>query len=446
MSSDHSTHDGGAPLPDYLNEVPQARPHIHELRRFPDGFLWGTATSAHQVEGGNTNNDWYRWEQEGHVLDGQVSGEACDHYCLYEQDFDLAAEMGNNSHRLSIEWSRIEPELGRFDQNQVLHYRRVLEALKKRGMKTMVTLWHFTLPQWFADRGGWEGRDAVRLYVRYVEFIARELGDLVDFWQTINEPMIYLGQAYGTGAWPPGRKRLWRFVRVFARLAKAHRAAYNRLHAVLDTERDKIQVGIAQNVVTYEPYRRYSEVDALFIRLVDRLFNHQFFMWTRGKHDFIGINYYFHYRVKYRPTKASQFFFEVHTENREVSDLGWEIYPPGIFEALMSFTRYGLPIYITENGIASADDGKRPRFLVAMLKEVYHAIKAGADVRGYFHWSLLDNFEWEKGFKGRFGLVAVDFRTQKRTPRRSYYVYQDICRRNGINHDLLKFMGHGVRW
>jgi len=433
-------------LPSYITELPQARPHIHETRVFPEGFLWGTATSSHQVEGGNDKNDWWEWEQQGRVMDQQVSGNACDHYCRYEDDFDLAAEMGNNAHRLSIEWSRIEPVEGEFNLDEIMHYRRVLEALKKRGLKTMVTLWHFTLPTWFAEQGGWLSPKAVRRFERYAEFIARELGDQVDIWNTINEPMIYLGQTYGTGAWPPGEKSSWKFFRAFQRLVKSHRVAYKKLHEVLDTETSKIQVGIAKNVVTFEPYRQHSEIDSLFIRLMDRLFNHQFFVWTRGHHDFIGINYYFHYRVKTRPSKASQFFFEVHTENREVSDLGWEIHPPGIFEALMAFTRYNLPIYITENGLASADDGKRPRFMVSMLKEVYHAIKAGADVRGYFHWSLLDNFEWEKGFAGRFGLMAIDFENQKRTPRRSYFVYQDVCQNNGLRHDLLKFMGHGVRW
>ena len=438
--------DSASVADDQLSELPQARPHIHETRKFPDGFLWGAATAAHQVEGNNVNCDWYRWEQAGHVLRGQVSGQACDQFNRYEEDFDLAAELGNNTHRLSIEWARIEPEDGRFDQEVILHYRHVLEALRKRGLSPMVTLWHFTLPQWFADRGGWESSGAVARFARYSEMMAKELGDLVDLWVTINEPMIYLAQSYGTGVWPPGKKGAWRVLRVFGRLVRAHRASYDRLNRQLDREGYQARVGIAKNVVTYEPYRRYSELDGIFIRLADRLFNHQFFIWTRGKHDFIGVNYYFHYRIRYRPTKISSFFHEVHTENREVSDLGWEINPDGMFDALMSMSRYKLPVYVTENGIASADDGKRPRALVAMVKEVYHAIKAGVDVRGYYHWSLLDNFEWEKGYDGKFGLVAVDFKTQQRQPRRSYYVYQDICRENGIRHDLLRFLGHGVRW
>jgi beta-glucosidase len=444
---DHGPRDTDEEGLAYLHEVPQARPHIHAPRIFPEGFLWGTATSAHQVEGGNRNNDWWLWEQEpGHIYDKTVSGEACDHYCRYEADFDLAAELGTNAHRISVEWARIEPRDGEWDMDEVLHYRQVLESLRKRGMKTMVTLWHFTLPEWFAAQGGWESPRAVAKFERYAAFVARELSDVVDFWITINEPVIYTGQSYGSGAWPPGVKNQLRLARVFLRLAKAHKAAYKALHAEADRTGREVPVGFSNNVVTFEPYRSYSVLDANFIRIADLMFNRLFMFLTRGHHDYIGINYYFHYRVKYVPSKMSQFFFEVHTENREVSDLGWEIHAPGIFEAIMSMNRYKLPIYITENGIASADDGKRPRALVGMVKEVYHAIQAGADVRGYFHWSLLDNFEWEKGLSGRFGLIAVDYSNQKRTPRRSYFVYQDICRKNGVEHELLKFMGHGVRW
>lgn len=433
---------------DYLSELPQARSHIHETRRFPEGFLWGTATSAHQVEGGNNKNDWWRWEHEdSHIVDGTVSGRACEEYTLYEEDFTLAAEeLGTNSHRLSIEWSRIEPEDGEWDMDEVLHYRRVLEALKRRGMTTMVTVWHFTLPLWFADRGGWAAPGAVARFRRFAHFLAAELGDLVDLWVTINEPLVYLAQSYVVGGWPPGKHNAISSVRVFSVLCRAHRAAYKAIHQVIDRNGEKAKVGIAKNVITYEPYRRYSLVDAVAVRIMDRLFNHQFFFWTKHTHDFIGLNYYFHYRIKYLPTRVSQFFYEVHTENREVSDLGWEINPQGIFDAIMSLGRYGRPVYITENGLADADDGKRPRVMVATLKEVYHAIQAGADVRGYFHWSLIDNFEWEKGFTGRFGLIAIDYATQKRTPRRSAYVYAEICRENGLPHRLLKFMGHGIRW
>lgn len=433
---------------DYLSELPQARPHIHETRKFPDGFLWGSATSSHQVEGG-TDNDWTEWEKApGHVLDGNRSGLACDHYDRYEEDFDIAKSLNQNAHRLSIEWSRIEPVEGKWDMDEVVHYRKVLEALKARDMKIMLTCWHFTLPKWFAAAGGWESPDAINRFVRYVDFLAAEYGDLVDQWVTINEPMVYLLQSYGAGVWPPGVANKLRSVHVFGKMTIAHRRAYKIIHKTLGARLGrKAMVGIAQNVITFEPYRKQSIADALFVWAADRMFNHQFFIWSGFfTHDYIGINYYFHYRVAYRPTKIAQFFYEVHTENRETSDLGWEINAPAIFDAIMGMARYKKPIIISEHGVANADDGKRPRIIVAALKEVYHAIKAGVDIRGYYHWSLMDNFEWEKGYTGRFGLVAIDYATMKRTPRRSAYVFADICKENGIPHTLLRFVGHGVRW
>lgn len=443
MTEDLHEHSGL----DYLKELPHARPHIHETRTFPEGFLWGAATSSHQVEGNCDNNDWWDWEKvEGHITDGTPSGVACDHYNRYEEDFDIAKDMNNNAHRLSIEWSRIEPEEGKWDHGEVEHYRKVLTALRQRGMKTMVTSWHFTLPKWFVEQGGWESSASVGFFKRYNEFLAKEIGDLVDIWITINEPMVYLGQSYGIGVWPPGKVSKLKSIHVFSKMVLAHKAAYKVIHEVLDDGDKKPVVGIAKNVITFEPYRKQNVIDNMFVYFADRFFNRQFFLWTKGTHDYIGINYYFHYRVKSLPSGTSGFFYEVHTENREVSDMGWEINPEGIFMAVMAMHRYKLPIYITENGLANGDDGKRPRTLVATLKELYHATKAGADVRGYFHWSLLDNYEWEKGFSGRFGLVAIDYETLKRTPRRSAYVYAEICKENGIPHDLLRFMGHSVRW
>jgi beta-glucosidase len=430
----------------YLNDLPVPRPHIHETRKFPDGFLWGTATSAHQVEGGTDRNDWHDWEQQpAKIIDGTVTGRCTDHYNRYEEDFDLAQSFHNNAHRLSVEWSRIETADGGWDYEAIAHYRRVLESLHRRGFKVMLTAWHFTLPRWLADKGGWQWAGAPARFARFCRLLAREYGDLVDFWVTINEPMVYLGQAYGIGVWPPGKTSRWAFAQAFFNIARGHRMAYRALHRQLDRKRHKARVGIAKNIITFEPYRKVL-TDTIFVRVADNVFNHQFFFWTRRYHDYIGINYYFNYRVKYLPTGTANFFYEVHAENREQSDLGWEINAAAIFRAIMDMWRYRLPIYITEHGVANADDAKRPRLIINALREIYHAIKAGADVRGYFHWSLLDNYEWEKGFSGRFGLVAVDYLTLKRTPRRSAYIYAEICRENGIPHHLLKFTGHGIRW
>lgn len=415
--------------------------HVHETRKFPDGFLWGTATAAYQVEGGNVNTDWWRWEQTpGRISDGSVSGLACDQYRRYASDLDLAKGLGNNAHRLSVEWARLEPKEGEWNDAEMAHYREVLEAVRARGMKVMLTIWHFSLPAWFADRGGWEHPGAVALYLRYVRHVAEELGDLVDFWNTMNEPNVYVSQSYLSGGWPPQKKGLFRSQWVAFTLARAHRKAYR----VLKETTPEIPVGLAQNVLSIEAYRPHSFKDYLGARVIDWWWNHFFFSFTRGTHDFLGLNYYFHYRLKRFGWPPTAFFAEVRRERRDTSDVGWELNPQGIFRVLKDFESYGLPIYVTENGLPSSNDDRRKRYLVAIVKEVWHAIQSGVDVRGYFFWSLIDNWEWEKGFAAKFGLVEVDFATQERTPRGSYSVYKAICEDNGLPHEMLRYIGHAV--
>lgn len=421
--------------------------HRHETRHFPEGFLWGTSMSSYQVEGGNVKTDWHAWEQvPGRIHDGSVCGDAADHYHRYEEDFDLAKKLGNNAHRLSIEWARIEPEEGKWDEKEIEHYRKVLQALRKRKMQSVVTLWHFTLPKWLADKGGWEYAHAVRRYLRYTQKIAEELGDLVDFWNTVNEPIVYLSQSYISGAWPPQKKNALKSWKVGNRIAKAHREAYRLLHKLLDGPgaSQKIKVGIAKNVMSFEAYRMHKIIDHLTIRFLDYWWNHAFFTVTKGTHDFIGINYYFHARLKKFVWPPTSFFAEVRRERRDVSDVGWEVNPSGIFKVLKDFEQYKTPIYIMENGLPTSIDDRRKRFIVGYLKELWHAIHSGVDVRGYFFWSLLDNFEWEKGFAAQFGLVAVDRKTKKRTEKGSYDVYRQICEENGIPHDMLRYIGHAV--
>lgn len=357
----------------------------------------------------------------------------------------MAKSFHQNAHRLSVEWSRIEPNDGEWDWEEVAHYRRVMEALRSRGMRVMLTVWHFTLPKWFARQGGWEWSRATDRFVRLTRLLAEEYGDLVDAWITVNEPVVYLGQSYGIGVWPPGKRSAVSSLRVFFALVGAHRAAYRTIHRILDTPERKVSVGIAKNVITFETYRPHVLTDGIFVKIADSVFNRQFFFWSGSEsHDFIGINYYFNNRVKYVPTGVRNLFHEVHNENREQSDLGWEINAEAIFRAIMGMWRYRKPIYVTEHGVANADDSKRPRLIVKALREVHRAIRAGVDVRGYFHWSLLDNYEWSDGFSGRFGLIAVDYATLERTPRGSARVYGEICRENGIPHCLLKLTGHGV--
>ena len=410
--------------------------------KFPPNFLWGSATSSHQVEGDNKNNDWWAWEQEGLADDHQVSGKAADHYNKYEEDFAMAKSLNHNAHRLSIEWSRVEPEDNEWDMKEVEHYRKVLQSIRDNGMKSFVTLHHFTNPMWFVNKGGWMQDDAPEIFQSYVLMIIKELGDLVDFWITINEPMVYSSQGYLAGVWPPQDKSLIKTHRVIRNMAKAHVLAYRSIHNLIDTDRKTVQVGFSNNVASYQIYNKHSLRDYLFMQTVDRIWNHSFYSITKNCHDFLGLNYYFHYRIAKAKFSHLQFFTDIRKERREASDVGWEIYPPGIFDVVMDLSKYKLPIYITENGIAVEKDNKRSRFIVSYVKELYHAIRAGAPVKGYLYWSLLDNWEWEKGFDARFGMVDVDFKTQKRTIRDSARVFADIAKHNGIPHHLLKFVGH----
>lgn len=412
--------------------------HDHEKLKFPEEFLWGAATSAHQVEGNNVNSDWWAWEQT--LPEDKRSGAAANQYELYEQDFDLAKSLNQNAHRLSIEWARIEPTEGQFDAEAIDHYKKVLKALKDRGFTVMLTLWHWTLPEWLAKKGGWENSKTIKYYARYIEKIVPEIKDYVDLWITLNEPTIYAWGAYLVGYWPPQKKNFWSSTKVMWNLARAHKRAYKILHkhGVGKT------VGIAHNVQTYHAFHKHSIIEQISVTIGDIVTNHLFYFLTGMKtHDFLGINYYFHHRIR-RGDSLIPKIEEVRNLSFDVSDLGWEIFPEGMFDALTDLKDHR-PIYITECGIASTNDDRRNRFLILYLQEVFRSIQAGVNVKGFFYWSMIDNFEWAEGFGPRFGLIEVDYKTQKRTPRPSAYVYSEIAKENGIVHRLLRFIGHTIR-
>lgn len=404
-----------------------AEQHEHNILKFPEGFLWGCATSAYQVEGGNNFSDW-----------GDAAGDACDQYNRYETDFDLAKSLNQNAHRLSIEWSRIEPKDGQFDQSAIDHYKSVLKALKDRGFTVMLTLWHFTLPKWVTDAGGWENSQTPNLFERFVKKIVPEIGEYVDLWVTINEPGVYMYETYIQRVWPNAKKSFFGQIKTYLNLASAHRRAYKYLHSIYPAGKP---VGIANNVMSFSAFHKHSIVEQFAVYINDLFTNHLFYFLTRKTHDFLGINYYFHARFRHRGLLPESVYET--PISHEVSDLGWEIYPEGIYDALTDLSD-DIPIYITECGIASTNDDRRNRFLITYLSEVARAIKSGCNVRGFFYWSLLDNFEWHRGFDPRFGLIEVDYATQKRIPRPSAKVYAEIIKNNGIPHKLLRFIGHTV--
>ena len=409
--------------------------------RFPENFYWGSATSAHQVEGGN-RNDWSEWEKanadrlakeaerkfgylsrwpdikkQAQNPQNYISGRACEHYSRYEEDFDIAKSLGHNAHRFSIEWSRIEPEEGKWDEKEIEHYRSVIRALRSRGLEPFVTLWHWTIPLWLRDKGGVKSKKFPKYFSIYAERIVKELPN-VKFWITLNEPEIYSAQSYLKGIWPPQKKCLYSYLRTFMNLIWAHRKAYRAIKKISPDA----QVGIAKNNIYFEAYQN-KPANYFLKKCADFWWNNLFLYKIWFCLDFIGLNHYFHNRIDYGFNK---------NENKKISDMGWELYPEGIYHVLNDLKKYGKPIYITENGLADARDVNREWYIKETLSNVHKAIREGVDARGYFYWSLLDNFEWDKGFWPRFGLVEINYKTMERKIRHSARVYAEICRNNTI--------------
>ena len=404
-------------------------PNRPELK-FPKSFLWGVSTAAHQVEGGN-HNQWSEWELENakalairstyqfedlvnwpevkHVAKqpgNYVSGWAVNHYTQYEQDFDLTRSMHMNAFRFSVEWSRIQPEEGAWNSEAVRHYKDYIAAMKKRGLEPVMTLFHFTLPIWFARKGGFERRANVRYFVEFVDRILEELGPSVRYIITINEPETYTYQSYITGEWPPQRHKKLLALRVYRNLALAH----NRAAGVIHQKSRKHKVSVAKNSMFVYPgddawLSRVSASVGQFIQ--DDYFLRQVYKTC----DFLGVNYYMDARI---------YGYRIHNPQDKVNDLGWDMEPQNIELVLKRLhDKYHLPIMITENGVADATDQYRKWWLTQTIVALQKAMDSGVEVFGYLHWSLLDNFEWDKGTWPRFGLFAVDYATGARTPRSS---------------------------
>jgi len=431
-------------------------PRMADDLRFPSGFLWGAATSAHQVEGRNTANDWWRFERRKGAIRGErCSGDACRHWELFDEDFARAAADGHNAHRLSLEWSRLEPARGQFDPGAVAHYHEVFASLRRHRLTPIVTLHHFTNPLWVADAGGWEVRETIDHFERFVRFCAREYGAEVDWWCTVNEPEVYAFRGWSEGVWPPAVHDESRALSVVANLLEAHGRAYRVLKAEDKADADgdgfSATIGFAKHYTQLEPLRAWNPLDRLQAFFETRVFieavEHATVDGTielsipgarsvrrvlpelKGALDWYGLNYYTRWMVRALSQRP-----HVARPGALRNDLNWEIWPEGFEEALVHAGRLGHPVLVTENGVADAKDVLRPSAIIAFVEAMHRAIASGVSVLGYLHWSLLDNFEWSDGYDGRFGLYAVDFerRERPRTRRASAEVYARIARANAL--------------
>jgi beta-glucosidase len=415
------------------------------------------------VEGGN-DNDWSAWEQgafpdgQPHIKHGEVSGAACESWDRFDEDLRLLKRLGANAYRFSVEWSRLEPARGVFREEVAERYRAWCRKLREAGLEPMVTLHHFTLPRWVSEAGGWERDETLDHFEAFAGRVVKRLGAEVDLWCTVNEPNVQAAFGYLKGTWPPGKQSQRDFAFVLSRLIEAHaRAARQiRLHDTVDADGDgkPAKVGIAHHVRVFKPER--GRLDRFIAAYTDDFFNGTVLeavetgrirMWLpgavdidrrvadlKGSFDYLGLNYYSrdHVRADLKDPSLSRMYVP---DASPKNDLGWELYPEGLYLLLKRYAKLGLPIYITENGIADASGEKRAEFLRSHLYAVQRAVKEGVDVRGYFHWSLLDNFEWAEGFEPRFGLYRVDFGSPEKTRSETagVRVFQQAAREIGLS-------------
>ncbi|MBC8132331.1 MAG: glycoside hydrolase family 1 protein [Deltaproteobacteria bacterium] len=460
----------GCRAPTNLFEQKEIDQHV-PLAGVGPRFMLGVATSAHQIEGGN-DNDWTDWERgnypdgKPHVTGGASAARAADSWNLWRQDVAAVEQLGANVYRLGIEWSRLEPKEGSWNVAAAARYREMLLALRDarpRPIAPMLNLYHFTLPHWVVERGGWEWAGAPAAFAAFAARAGDAFGDVVDLWCTLNEPNVYATKSYMAGQWPPGVKDPARGARVLARLLEAHALATAALrthdHSDADGDRAATRIGIAHNVRVFDAAG--GPIDRLVAKVADDFYNRaipdavanghihislpmsitidQPAPGLRGSFDWLGINYYTRDVVESRLVRAmfgKGAPYQVVTDAaRPRSDMGWEIYPEGLYRLLVNFASYGWPLIVTESGLADRSGDVRPGYIRSHIYAIDRARADGVQVTGYFHWSLMDNFEWSHGYEGRFGLYTIDFAgdpTLARRPTPAVAVFQKLAQAIGI--------------
>ena len=425
---------------------------------WPSDFLWGSATAAFQVEGHNAQSNWTMWEnstdEQGNprIHKGQKSGDACDHLHRYREDMKIAAQdLGINSYRFSIAWSRIEPKQGEYNQEALQHYSNVIDACLENGIQPMITLHHFSHPLWFENIGSFEKEENIEHFLRFAETIFAAYSDRVKFWCTHNECGPFATMGWGLGVFPPGKNSLQQVGTVLLNLVKSHTQVYRKLKSMPNG--DKVQIGLVKNIFQFDPWSRWNPIHWVICRFIDEVYNESLLgairdgifqirwrpfinmqvdvSFAKGATDFIGLNYYSNLLINIRrgiDASSGPPFKGWGRKGQVMTDFPYTTYPEGFYRALQRISTLDKPIIVTENGIPDNLDDRRQDWIERYLYAMHKAISEGVNVKGYQYWSLLDNFEWAEGYDMRFGLYAVDFETQERTLREGAKAYARIVK------------------
>ena len=397
---------------------------------FPTDFSWGVATASHQIEGHNQNN-WSKFESERGI---EVSGAACDHWNLWGTDFDLIESLGVGHYRFSIEWSRIQPQEGEWNEEALQQYSEMIDNLLTRGIEPMVTLHHFSHPIWFEEKGGLLNQTNIHYWVDYCERVFTELSDRVTNWCTVNEPEVFSIMGYHMKLFPPGKGSIRKTIRVMKNVVRAHVTVYHSLKEI----RPEARIGLAKNVTIFDPLRRWNLLHWLTTFILNHIWNGAIISaFTKGRMfgrripkakgslDYIGLNYYTHALVS--PFIPQTIEVDLPKRPHEImTEFGYPMYAEGLERSVELLKPLNVPIEITENGVADSEDSLRPEHLKRHLWVISEMLKQGSDIRSYYHWSLMDNFEWAEGYSLRFGLYHVDYQNQVRTLRKSGEIYRNI--------------------
>jgi beta-glucosidase len=409
-----------------------------------DGFLLGSASAATQVEGGDLDHSWMDWAHKGRITDGTSPARANDHVNRWQEDAALMRDLGMQVCRLGVEWARIEPQEGVFDEAAIEHYIREIELLQSYGMKVLVTLHHFTNPMWFENKGAFAKAGNISCFIRFVTKVVRSFGALVNEYITINEPNVYATNGYYFGSWPPGLKSFSATVKVMSGMAAAHIRAYELIHSLRGAMGlSDTKVSFANHMRVFAPENPENPAHKMYAKLTERLFQgsltlalctgvfqfplQNIFGAKRGKYaDFHALNYYTRSSVSGLRDGVKR--------GAPVNDLGWEIYPPGIVECARKLHNIAqLPIYVTENGTCDNTDSFRSLYLYEHLKALS---ESDLPIQRYYHWCFCDNFEWVEGESARFGIIHIDYETQKRTIKGSGEFLRDVIKAHGVTDAL----------